>query len=480
MVGVTPINSSRELLELRKPFEELEAAVLRRALERPHEVAEPLVQALRYVLNFAKLSHVRGADGRDHAVGDALSTHAWRVRDALQSRLLPTEDSLWPAVRVLPELVAATRERRRQLLEHFELDRHSLDQEIGERRFVLVLGGGGGAGYGYAGVFAKLHKYGVLPDLICGTSIGGLLGSFRARSRFYDAAALLAANRRLSWNNVFSLGPEPSRYGLPATLHLYLRRAIGDFFKGPEGRVLTMSELAIPLHIVATGLTVEALRHSLDYYEHFLDDVVRPGLVFRMGGLTRIANIAQIFSEFASNPQALREVVFGRDEGTEEMDVLDCAGFSAAVPGLLHYDVHRDDPRAKRMLDSLYAKRGITRLTEGGVVNNVPARVGFRSAMEGRLGGRRNCYILAVDCFPVKASQLIYYPIQQVARANVVRNIPYANLYVPLPRTLSPLALVPRVEDVGRASRWAMAELKPHMPLLLEHLRPIPPLDEVR
>ena len=60
--------SSRELLEFRKPFEDLEASVLERHLAHPGEASEPLVSGLRYVINFAKLIAVRDEEGRDHQV----------------------------------------------------------------------------------------------------------------------------------------------------------------------------------------------------------------------------------------------------------------------------------------------------------------------------------------------------------------------------------------------------------------------------
>jgi predicted acylesterase/phospholipase RssA len=467
------VTSSRELMEQRKPFEALERQVVERALKRPGELDGPVVDALRYVINFAKLCAARDVHGHDHDLRDPLSPFAWRVRETLEARLRDESEGLWAAARVLPELVTATRQRRDALVNHLGLDLEALNREVCTRKLVLVLGGGGGAGYGYAGVFSKLAKYDLVPDLICGTSIGALLGTFRARSKFYDAAQLQEANKRLSFNTVFQLAPEPSRYGLPATLRLHLRAALGDFLRTESGEVARINELAIPMRIIGTGLTVDAMRHSLDFYEHFLDDVVRPGGAFRLRGLGKMANLAQILAEFANNPQSLREVIFGADPGTEEMDVLDCAGFSASVPGLLHYDVHRDDKRMKMLLDRLYAERGITRLTEGGVVNNVPARVGFREAMEGKLGGVRNHVILAIDCFPPRASSLLLYPIQQIARANVTRNIPYATVYLPLQRTLSPMQLVASVEDVGRAGRWAIEELKPHMPYINRLMTPI-------
>ncbi len=75
-------------------------------------------------------------------------------------------------------------------------------------------------------------------------------------------------------------------------------------------------------------------------------------------------------------------------------------------------------------------------------------------------------FVLGVDCFRPRPSALIFYPLQQVARANVMRNIPYANLYLPLTRTLNPANLVPGTDDVQKASRWAMRDFEPHLPLL--------------
>ncbi len=466
--------SSRALLEHRAPFEHLERQVLERHLASPGDVAMPLLDGLRYVINFAKLCFVRGEDGRDHDLREFLAPHAWRVREELSARLSPDEASLWAAARILPDLVAETQALRTKTVAHFGLDADSLNYEVTHRKLALVLGGGGGAGFGYAGVATSLHRHQVQPELICGTSMGALIGMFRARTRQHDQARMLQVNKSLSWSRVFSLGPEPSRYGLPATLRLHLRRALGGYMSHPDGRVLTIGEMEIPLHIVATGLTVDALKHDLGYYEHLLDDVVKPGMVFKAAALKRLASLATVAQELSQNQAALREVVFGRDPGTLDADVIDAAGFSASVPGLLHYDVHRDDQRMKHLLDQLYADYGITRLTEGGVVNNVPARVAFRSAMEGRIaGGHRNTYVLAVDCFVPRPSSLMLYPIQQIAAANVVKNKPYANLYLPLSRTLSPMNLVPKVDDVARASRWAIRDLEPHIPLMLATLSPI-------
>lgn len=458
--------SSHDLLRHRRPFEDLERGILERSLDRPGEVTPALLGGLRYVVNFAKMTALRTSDGRDVEVQEFLATHSARVRDALRVRLTDQEPTLWAAVRVLPDLVAETRAVREQLQQRLGVDREAVDREVCNRKVVLVLGGGGGAGYGYAGIFTLLARHGLDPHLICGTSIGALTGIFRARRARHDPSPIFASLRKLAWKKVFNFGPEASRYGLPATLRLHLRRAVGHLFMDDQGRVLTMRELSIPTHIVTTGLTIDALKHELSYYEHFLDDMVRPGMVFRMNRLSRVGNLITIFRELMSDPQALREVVFGEDPETLDADCVDAAGFSAAVPGLLHYDILREDPRMRALMDRLYAKYGITRLTEGGLISNVPARVGFRSAMEGRLAGHRNIYTIAVDCFSPRPRSHVFFPIQQIVRPNVLINQPYANTWIDLSRTLNPINLVPSVQQVAQASAWAVEDAEPHIPII--------------
>ena len=53
-------------------------------------------------------------------------------------------------------------------------------------------------------------------------------------------------------------------------------------------------------------------------------------------------------------------------------DAVDAAGFSSAVPGVLHYDMTRDDPRMTEMLETLMEREDVVGLVDGGVANNVP------------------------------------------------------------------------------------------------------------
>jgi hypothetical protein len=260
---------------------------------------------------------------------------------------------------------------------------------------------------------------------------------------------------------------------------LYLRTAIGSLFLTPEGQPLCFRDLNLPLLIVTTGIGVEALKHDLSYYEHFLDDAVAPsdrgGIRFQQTRLAKVAQLGGILRELLESPDALREVVFGSDPATYDADILDAAGFSSSIPGLIHYDVLRDDARMKALLDNLYARYGITRLTEGGVVNNVPCKPAYAEVMSGRIS-RRNPFVVALDCFPPRIRSLIFYGIQQLVRPNVLRNLPYANHYLAFEKTLSPINLVPSLPDLNKVMERAMAELQPGMPRIEEFLRPIRPL----
>ena len=161
----------------------------------------------------------------------------------------------------------------------------------------------------------------------------------------------------------------------------------------------------------------------------------------------------------------MREVVFGADASTMDADVLDAAGFSSAVPGLIHYDVLRNDPKMTLLLDGLYAENGITRLSEGGLVNNLPARPAFEQVMNGRIG-RRNPFILAMDCFSPMASSFMWYPVQQFAQMNVRQNLPYTDFCLALNKRLPAINVVPKVNQMTRAMKWTMDELRPHMPFV--------------
>ena len=461
-------------LEIRKELDQFECRAVRQHLAQP--VDEDRLHALRYVLSFARMTLLRKSDGEDSPVGEALSPHRWRVIEATRP-FLGSDDKvdLEGALRVLPTLQKATIGQRGRLLDAGLADRDSLEAEVTQRQLVLVSGGGGGGGYGYPGVFKAMHRAGLQPQLMAGTSIGAIMSLFRSRYQVFDLAPMVSCAERLTWNTVFRVLNIENRYGLPATLRLYLRSALGSFFERPNGHPMTFDDLEVPLLVVATGLTVNAMKHDLNYYEHFLDDAIEPGGFYRRSRLRRIARLIQIFREFMAEPSAMREVVFGRDDVTMGMDVLDAVGFSCAVPGLIHYDVLREDGRMTHLLDLLYAEYGITRLTDGGLTNNVPARPAYEEVMNGRIT-RRNPFLVGLDCFSPRRASLIFYPLQTAVRPNVRANRAFLNLYMPLERRLPALNLVPGVERAMTAMIWSQEQVEPDIPWIQMMCTPIPVL----
>lgn len=464
-------------LELRAPFDALEDQIVKRSLKSGEDLGASLLGGLRYVVSFCRMTLVRGQDGRDVDVSGLIASHAWRVRTVLTHALMDPDAGLWNAIRELPALLATTRQLRAEVLSRLPIDRESLDAEVCEKRLVTAAGGGGGAGFGYAGVFNLLNRHGIEPALLAGTSIGALISLFRARRRQFDVAAMFEAGRRLSIGGLFKVLEPGSVYGLPATLRLRLHPTLGSLFLRDDGLSTRFSDLEIPMRVVTTGLSSEALKHETISYDHFVDDSIGPESTFGRGGWRRLVQVIQVVQDLMSQPEFLSEIVFGDDPITHEADVLDAAGFSSSIPGLIHYDVMRDDPRMLGLLDRLYMKYGITRLMEGGLVNNVPARVAYKAVMEGSIV-RRNAFILAMDCFAPQTRSLLYMPLQQIVRQNVVKNIPYANLYFPLHRTLNPLNMVPALSDVEQAMRWTAEELKPHLNYIKVLCSPIPALGD--
>jgi predicted acylesterase/phospholipase RssA len=447
---------------IRKPLQEVEALVIRTSMADPSSIDSQTLSWLRYIISFARLGIVRNAKGVDIDLRESLSRHRWWI----YHRINPLFEQRHPStglLNILSELVTQTQILREQILEHTDLDLESLQAEVCQRQLVVVSGGGGGGGYGYAGVMQALHRCGLQPQLLSGTSIGALVSMFRARTEVFDQLPMVEAVRRLRWKTVFRMLDVSNRYGVPATLRLYLRDALGSMFVTKDNRSVTFNDCEIPLLIVTTGLTVDAFKHDLSYYEHLMDDAVQTRR-FRPSRIARVIKFTGILYEFFSNPEALREVVFGADEITKNADVLDAAGFSAAVPGLIHYDVLRDDPRMKHLLDKLYAEHGITRLTEGGLVNNIPVKPAFSEVINGRIT-RRNPFVLALDCFSPQMTSP-WYPIQQLVVANVRQNLRYADYYFTLSKRLNAINVVPRIEQASWAIEQTSKEIQSHMPFI--------------
>ncbi len=477
--AVSPIVATPLLEDLRaedRPFEEAERALVRAVVGFPRWLPEPDEHQLRYALNLARLGLVRAPDGGDVDLREPLA--AWRseLRALVEPVLLGPGGADRPAVaRLAGQLAHRTRAARALALRATQdrLPPEALDQEACEKALVLVCGGGGGVSYVFLGGFALLEQYGLVPRLLAGSSMGSILLLFRARRVRFDTEEIADVVNGLSIRSLFRFLDMESRYALPGAIRLYLRAGIGDFLTGSNGLPLTLGELPIPLLVAVTGIRAGALPHDPSYYEHLLD---LHGRSPRPSAMRRLAqDLVGSLAELVAQRERFTRIYLGADEETRAFDAVDAAGFSAALPGVIHYDVMRDDERMHRVLAELFQRHDLFRLMDGGIADNVPARAAFEAVQTGRLG-TRNAFVLALDAFGPKLTQPLWYSIEQLVAQNVARNRPFIHHQRAFQRTLSPVELVPRLSRLHRAMQWGKEELLPDMPFVARMVRPFPPL----
>jgi predicted acylesterase/phospholipase RssA len=391
---------------------------------------------------------------------------------------MPDPHELLPAARIARQLAGhALAELRAHLGSKLPPDR--IDEEVRQRHLVVVCGGGGGTGYVHLAAFALLEAAGLQPALIAGSSMGAILALFRARERRFDLARIPEILQDLTYRKIFRILPQPSIYGLPGPLRLHLRAAIEHWFRHPDGSPLRIRDLPIPLLVTVTGIRRGRLPHPLADYEQMVG-VPDPD-ISRWGPRALHRNVQRLTSavaELARIPRLTVRVVFGATRETREADAIDVAGFSAAVPGVIHYDVLREDPRMHDLLGRLFERYDILRLCDGGVIDNVPVRTAWQHVQRQGLGpgGSRNAVIFALDAFAPRLMTPLWLPLQSIAAPAVARNRPYAHLYKAFRRTLSPLALLPSQRALQGVVRTAKEELLAELPVLQRLLAPIGPL----
>jgi predicted acylesterase/phospholipase RssA len=459
-----------------RPLEDAELALVRAVVQRPAWLGEPAENALRYALNLARLTLIRQPDGGDLDVAGFLAPY----RDELQpvaTSLLVEPAKIDPAAvtGLLPHLVSRAREWRGKLLGTFEgrLTGAALDRECCEKALLVACGGGGGVAWSYLGAFDLLEQFGLTPRLIGGTSMGAALALFRAHSLRWHPDEVTTVLKGLTFRTLFRFLRTDSRYGLPAAMRLHLRPAVIDHLQGPSGDAPTLGELAIPMVVACAGLRTGALPREPEYYEHLLDP--HDGEPLEPLSTRLPIDLLKVVRELLAQRDRFARLYLGADEGTAGFDAIDAVGFSSALPGVVHYDVLRDDPRMHALLDDLFVRRDVFRLVDGGLVDNLPARPVWGLAQAGAIG-TRNTFVLGLEGFGPKLSQPLWYGLEQVAAQTAARSRPFVNLLRSYQRVLSPLEVVPGEAALRKAVQAGRAELLPDLPLLARLCRPYPPL----
>ncbi|MBZ0253287.1 MAG: patatin-like phospholipase family protein, partial [Candidatus Methylomirabilis sp.] len=278
-----------------RPIEEMEWALVRDWTDRPRAVSRLTEHVMRYALGLARLRTLAGADGVEQSVEGLTQPFRRRLVEAFRPMILDnlgTVEHGW----LESERDGLAREidrLRATILEKFadRFSEEALEREITRKKLVVVAGGGGGCGYVYLGAFKLLEDHGLRPSYVVGTSMGAVLGLFRAREENFEYRRAVDTARRVQFRQVFEYFRTESRYGLPAALHLYLHRAIGDEFRDPDGRPLTLEDLPIPFEAVVTGVRREAVKRDLRDYENLIEVDERGGplRVKRLrGGIRRL------------------------------------------------------------------------------------------------------------------------------------------------------------------------------------------------
>lgn len=458
-----------------RPFEDAEAALVRAVVSSPAFLSEPDEAALRYALNLGRVTRVRAPDGADVDVGALLAPYRGELLQTAVAALAgPGADPL-AAARLVPNVAAHARAWRARVLAALagRLPASALDREVCEKALVLVCGGGGGVTWSYLGAFALLEQYGLAPRLLAGTSMGAVLLLFRARRARWHPEDVGDAVRGLSFRTLFRFLHGESRYGLPAAARLYLRAAIGEFLKGPDGHPLTLGQLAVPLVVAVTGIRTGALPRDPSYYEHLLD---LHGREPRPGALSRVvSDVFRAVGELIVQRDRFARIYLGADDDTREFDAIDAVGFSSALPGVIHYDVVREDERMHALLRALFERYDLFRLVDGGLVDNLPARAAWATVQRGAIR-TRNAFVLALEGFGPKLTQPLWFGLEQLAAQTVARNRPFIHHQRSFQRVLSPLQVVPDEAELQRAIQAGKAELHPDMPFVARMCRPLAPL----
>lgn len=463
------------LKQLKKRLQEIECDMIRLLCEDSAFLSFDDAASFRWALSLARISKVRVDKNRpqddvpiDHASDRYRAELFGILSRALNTFDLLDKEKLKSLAPIVAKLVRAERQDILRLFAN-RLPSQALDDATRRRPLALTLSGGGGTSYVFVGAFHALEEAGLIPSVITGSSMGAILGAYRARTKHFSFDGLDALVEKTSWSRIAQPYSGPSRFGVPATFRLYLRDVVGHEFE-KDGEFLRLSDLAIPLRVCVAGLSSTSAppEEELQRYAHLLDETKSGDAKSR----AQSKSIISIIMEFAQKP--LKPIYLGRDDLTKEFDVLDAIGFSAAIPGVFHYDIMRNDPRMVKLVTTLFEREGVIRLIDGGFVDNLPAREAIRAVSDGVSDGF-DPFVLALDGFaPGLNRHLFFYPLMRFAMENSREGHEASHLTVTFKHVLSPINLVPTRETFHYAVKQGYAEISLHMGFIRKMVGPIP------
>lgn len=467
--AMTDLVDNRADERARLALQRMERTVVRARRAWPGRLADADLAALRYALGLARLVRITLADGRERTLAAApiASLRDWllnHLHDPLQ-RPGADEDRLATVVQAAPAVRARAAEARAALLARHgaELSPGRLDDEAAHRALVVVAGGGGGAGYVYAGAFACLAAAGLVPDYIVGNSMGAVLGLMRARRRAADLAEQVDFAAGLSRRDLFSRRRLQAEFGMPGLRLLHLAALHRRLSTGRGQRPVRLDECEIPLDVVVAGLRRQP-------YERLAPEILTPErrrtrlLPFSVRVASRLTRLLPFFRDDMVTPIVL----------TRGVHAVDAAGFSAAIPSILHYEPSLRAGTTREIFAELMRRHELAAIVDGGIADNVPARAAWRGVAAGR-AGTRNGYYLAFDCFlpRIDPKNAWLWPITQTVQGQMRMNRVYADTMVRFRRTLSPVNLVPGRAGLEQAVAWGYQTMEDVLPEVRAMLAPV-------
>ena len=466
----------------RRPFlrlRQMEMSLVRAYLSHPDRISRQDYQALRYLLNFARLdrfspSAALGRPGRADVQLDPQIMGSVR-REVLQQlfrvlrRGTDQKRRLSESANRLPALLEVLRDAQTEILARHENDfsKTELEAEICNKVLVLSAGGGGGAGYVYIGALARLKMMGLDPSYIVGTSMGALLGGFFASKQDIDPRALLEWAKTLTPRDAFSTVKLARTYTLPGLMRLHLRGFQSQLVH-PDGSFVRLSETLIPYEAVIGGLR----RKMYERLPAVMRQMEAPAHRTRRFSV-QVAERMVKLSLYAT-PHLVKGIPLGRDPETRDIRVVDALGISSAIPGVLQYEPPSRDERSDACLQKLLDDNELVTFMDGGVVDNVPAKTAWEGVESGRLG-TRNAFYLSFDCFHPQfdPKHAWLWPVTTAVQLQLPANRNYHDWLIRFEPTLSPINLIPDEQGFDDSWAWGEKQMDEMMPYVSEAMRPI-------
>lgn len=465
-------------------LQKMENRLVRHHLANPDVLSGEQLRKLRYILNFARLADFEpgaagpgGSRGRgDISVGGQARLGVPGRRRVVRTAARGARSGHGAGGRERRAGDAGRRPGRSASSAHRaprqRLLRDGTRREVGYKKLVTVLGGGGGAGFVYIGGMQRLLAAGQVPDYMIGSSFGSIIGSLVARELPVPIDEYAEWAKTVSYRAI--LGPERrrSRHGLAGMFTLRFDQFAHTLLSRADGERMRMSDLAIPFDVVVAGVRRQPYAALPSRFRHrerstltlrslpFLPIGIGPWVAARMWQVAAFIDL-----------RVVKPIVISADGATRDVNVVDAASFSSAIPGVLHHET--SDPRMLPILDELCADQDVAAMVDGGAASNVPVELAWERVRDGRLGTRNACY-LAFDCFHPHwdPRHLWLVPITQAVQLQMVRNLPYADHLVRFEPTLSPVNLAPSAAAIDRACRWGRDSVEPAIAVTSALLEP--------